>query len=299
MSNPINYIHKYPHRSKRILGISYKQFLQLVQQATLRQSQERQRIEQTKTRINAPGGGRKPNLSTESEIGLCLFYLRHLPTFDILGLQFGISKTSANDIFHYWLRILREILPASLLEQVKNQTSDLEVVQELLTEFELLVDSTEQHRERPGEYQEQKNFFSGKKKKHTFKNQFVILPQARDIVDVIVGLPGPVSDINLLREQQKKFDSAQKFKGDKAYIGEKNVTTPHKKPRKRELSEIQKQENQIFSRIRIIIEHLIRRVKVFQVAAQRFRLRPQTYQQVILTVCGLVRLRIGALILPA
>ena len=98
MSNPINYIHKYPHCSKRILGISYKQFVQLVQQATLRQSQERQRIEQTKIRINASGGGRKPNLSTESEIGLCLFYLRHLPTFEILGLQFGISKTSANDI---------------------------------------------------------------------------------------------------------------------------------------------------------------------------------------------------------
>jgi hypothetical protein len=150
-----------------------------------------------------------------------------------------------------------------LLEQVKNQTSDCEVVQELLTEFELLVDSTEQHRERPREYQEQKKFFSGKKKKHTFKNQFIILPQVRDIVDVIVGLPGPASDLNLLREQQKKFDSAQKFKGDKAYIGEKNVTTPHKKPRKRELSEIQKQENKAFSSNRIIIEHLIRRVKVF------------------------------------
>ena len=43
---------------------------------------------------------------------------------------------------------------------------------------------------------------------------------------------------------------------------------------------------------------MIRLVKVFQIAAQRFRLRPQTYQQVILTVCGLVRLRIGALVLP-
>jgi hypothetical protein len=116
---------------------------------------------------------------------------------------------------------------------------------------------------------------------------------------VIVGRPGPSSDINLLREQQKKFGTTQKFKGDKAYIGEKNVATPHKKPKNQELSETQKQENQLFSSSRILIEHLIRRVKVFQIAAQRFRLRPQTYQQVILTVCGLVRLRIGALILPA
>jgi hypothetical protein len=299
MVNPIDYIHKYPHRSKQILGISYKQFLQLVQQASLRQSQERQRIEQTKIRVNAPGGGRKPILSTQTEIGLCLFYLRHLPTFEILGLQFGISKTSANDIFHYWLKILRKLLPASLLEQVKNQVSDYELVQELLTEFELLVDSSEQPRERPGNYKEQKKFYSGKKKKHTFKNQFLILPKAQDIVDVIVGKPGTASDINLLREQQKKFVAWQQFKGDKGYIGEDNVATPNKKPKNRELSEIQKQENKVFSSSRIIIEHLIRLVKIFQVAAQRFRLRPQTYQQVILTVCGLVRLRIGALILPA
>ncbi len=115
---------------------------------------------------------------------------------------------------------------------------------------------------------------------------------------MIVGKPGAVSDINLVREQQKKFGTTQKFKGDKAYLGEKNVTTPHKKPRKRELSELQKQENKVLSSSRIIIEHMIRRVKIFQVAAQRFRLRPQTYQQVILTVCGLVRFRIGALVLP-
>jgi hypothetical protein len=143
MINPINYIHKYPHRAKRILGISYEQFLQLVEQASLHQSQQRSRLEKTKIRINAPGGGRKPILSTQTEIGLCLFYLRHLPTFEILGLQFCISKTSANDIFHYWLEILREILPASLLEQVKSQPSDYEIVQELLAELELLVDSTE------------------------------------------------------------------------------------------------------------------------------------------------------------
>ncbi len=280
------------------MGISYKQFLQLAQHASLRQNQERQCIEQTKIRVNASRGGRKPLLSTESEIGLCLFYLRHLPTFEILGLQFSISKTSANDIFHYWLKILREILPASLLEQVKNQVSDYEMVQELLTEFELLVDSSEQHRERPGKYQEQKKFYSGKKKKHTFKNQFIILPQAQDIVDVIVGLPGPASDINLLREQRKKFATRQQFKGDKAYIGQDNVATPHKKPKNRRLSESQKEENKIFSSSRILIEHLIRLVKIFQIAAHRFRLRPQTYQRIILTVCGLVRVRIGAFVLP-
>lgn len=37
---------------------------------------------------------------------------------------------------------------------------------------------------------------------------------------------------------------------------------------------------------------------MFRVAQEMFRLRPKNYEPVILTVCGLVRLRVGALILP-
>jgi hypothetical protein len=35
------------------------------------------------------------------------------------------------------------------------------------------------------------------------------------------------------------------------------------------------------------------------VASERFRLNPQKYKQVVLTICGLVRLRIGAFIFSA
>ncbi|MEO3705793.1 DDE transposase family protein [Trichormus azollae] len=41
------------------------------------------------------------------------------PTFKVLGLHFCISKTEAKDTFHYWLEILGNILPTSLLEQVE------------------------------------------------------------------------------------------------------------------------------------------------------------------------------------
>jgi hypothetical protein len=46
------------------------------------------------------------------------------------------------------------------------------------------------------------------------------------------------------------------------------------------------------------VEHKIRSVKIFRVVQERFRLKPKKYEQVILTICGLVRLRIGAIILP-
>jgi len=66
-----------------------------------------------------------------------------------MGIQFGVSESTANDTFNYWFPILQDILPSSLLEQVKN-ASDYEIVQEILTEYELIVDSSEQPQERPG-----------------------------------------------------------------------------------------------------------------------------------------------------
>ncbi len=88
-------------------------------------------------------------------------------------MMFEVCKTTANDIFHYWLPILRDLLPSSLLEEWQNALGNDEFVQQLLTSYKLLVDSAEQPRERPKDYQEQKKFFSGKKQRHTFKNQFI------------------------------------------------------------------------------------------------------------------------------
>ncbi len=102
----------------------------------------------------------------------------------------------------------------------------------------------------------------------------------------------------MFRESQSKFDNSQPFSGDKAFQGGKNITTPHKRKSKRELSQEQKHENKALSSNRIFIENLIRLLKIFRIASQRFRLKIHTYEQIILTVCGLVRLRIGSLVLP-
>lgn len=99
-----------------------------------------------------------------------------------------------------------ELLPSSLLESVKKNASDYKIVQ-VLSGYELIVDSSEQPRERPKEYTEQKKYYSGKKKSHTFKNQITVLPDGQDIVDVIAGEPGPKSDITLFRQGQKDFNT--------------------------------------------------------------------------------------------
>ena len=186
MKNPLHYIHKYPLRTKQILGISYEQFFLLVKQVELRHKERQAETERQKVRLNVRGGGRKPKLTMTEEVCLSLFYLRQMPTFEVLGMYFNVSKTEANDTFHYWLKILREVLPCSLIEQVESQESDSAIVRELLTDFELIVDSYEQPRERPKDNKEQQEYFSGKKKRHTLKSQVISLPEAKDIVDLVV-----------------------------------------------------------------------------------------------------------------
>ncbi len=116
-------------------------------------------------------------------------------------------------------------MPASLLEQVKKNANEYEWVQEVLANVELIVDSCEQPRQRPKEYEEQNKIYSGKKKNHTLKNQFIVTPNGQEIVDVTVGKPGPTSDINIWKESQSKLGCSQRFKGDKAYCRECAVGT--------------------------------------------------------------------------
>jgi hypothetical protein len=106
-------------------------------------------IERKKIRIDQKREGWKPKLEIKEQVCLCLFYLKKMPTFEVLGLHFGISKTEAKDTFHYWLEVLGNVLPASLLKQLGKHDRDYAIAIELLTEFYLIVDSIEQQRARP------------------------------------------------------------------------------------------------------------------------------------------------------
>ncbi len=91
MSNPFDYIQKYPARTQGVLGLTYQQWQQLIKKAISKRSASRGAeyqkqqdvLEKSKIRINVQGGGRKPILTPEEEICLCLFYLRQMPTFEV------------------------------------------------------------------------------------------------------------------------------------------------------------------------------------------------------------------------
>lgn len=119
MSSIFDYIKNNPQEAQRLVGLKYEQLQELLNEAIKLHNHKRELIENKKVRIILGGGGRRPKLSPSEQIILTLTYLRHLTTFQLLGIQFGVSETTANDTFNYWLPILGELLPPSLVEQVK------------------------------------------------------------------------------------------------------------------------------------------------------------------------------------
>jgi len=121
MSSVLEHMEANPQETQRLIGLGYSELQILLQNAEKLDHEKQALLESKKTRIIAGGGGRKPKLSLKEQIILTLVYLRHMTTFQLLGIQFGVSESTANDTFNYWLPLLGELLPSSLVEQVKKK----------------------------------------------------------------------------------------------------------------------------------------------------------------------------------
>jgi len=249
--------------------------------------------------MNAPGrkrqagGGRKKDAEVLCRLLVALLYVRQHWTMQALGETIGCVESTVWNYIHEMLPYLRTELPASLLEQWKQECDSVEraELEEWLAELPegtLLVDTWEQPIPRPEDNDEQKAHYSGKQANHTRKNQLISLPNGTDIVDVVIGEKGPRSDSKLFEETQAELPERLEFTGDKAYVGRRNTTTPIKKPRGGQLTQAQKDFNRQVSQKRVYVEHLIRVIKIFRIAKEEFRMRSRMYELVIGCVCGLV-----------
>lgn len=69
--------------------------------------------------------------------------------------------------------------------------------------------------------------------------------------------------------------------GDSGYQGlakeHENCQTPTKKPKGGELSKEQRRENQELARERIVVENVIRHLKIFRIVSERYRNRRRRF----------------------
>lgn len=159
----------------------------------------------------------------------------------------------------------------------------------------LIIDCTEQPIQRPGGDATQKEHYSGKKKRHTLKTEFVVTGKGR-IAAVSPSHPGSHHDLTI-RRQGASLPKTARVYADSAYQGynkdHPNLDTPYKKPRGGQLEEEERQYNRGLGSFRVAIEHRIGRIKRFRIASDRFRNPRPTHHTKTSIIAGLVNIEAG------
>lgn len=93
-----------------------------------------------------------------------LYSIKSGLTYDLLGLSFGLSPSNAHSNQATVLTVLQAALEQNSLMPIREYASDEEFVEHWKEEAGILVDATEQRRQRPGNQEDQKADYSGKKK---------------------------------------------------------------------------------------------------------------------------------------
>ncbi|MFN7565753.1 MAG: IS5 family transposase [Microcystis sp.] len=223
--------------------------------------------------------GRPSKLSTEDQLLITLEYWREYCTYFHLGNSWGVNESTAYRI----VRKVENILIKSGLFNLPGKKALLESNSEIEV---IVVDVSEQEIERPKK--KQKSYYSGKQGYHTLKSQVVAdlaqrarCDQKSEQVICVRCEKGRVHDFRLWKESKIGLNKEIEILGDKGDQGiqkiHQNSQIPHKKKKKEKLSKEQKKANRQLSQRRIVIEHIHRRLKIFQILSSRYRNRRRRF----------------------
>lgn len=103
---------------------------------------------------------------------------------------------------------------------------------------------------------------------------------------------GRTHDFKLLKRSRLPFVSSQLCLADRGYQGfakrHPGACTPTKKPRKQPLPKAEKQHNRALARLRVRVEHVIRRFKIFRIFSSRTRNRRKRFGLRLNLIAGLL-----------
>jgi len=211
--------------------------------------------------------GRPGKASLEDQVLMTLEYWREYRTYFHIGQTWGVTESTA-------CRIIRKI--EKLLSQSRVFTlPGKKCLQELNTAINVIViDATESPIERPKKNKNDSVF--GKKKRHTLKSQVIVNQRTGEII-CTAHCPGKTHDFRLFKQSKIPLNQTIECLVDKGYQGIQKLhvlsKVPKKKPRKGELTNLEKKRNRELARKRVVGEHINRRLKIFKILADRYRNR--------------------------
>ena len=92
---------------------------------------------------------------------------------------------------------------------------------------------------------------------------------------------GRVHDFQLFKHSRLPMQPEQLCLADKGYQGlaklHHSSCTPTKKHPKKQLDKYERQHNRLLARLRVVAEHINRKLKIFRILAERYRNRRQRF----------------------
>lgn len=203
-------------------------------------------------------------MKPEQEILLTLIYLRHNVAHPVVGALFGVSADTSEKVFYEVIAVLQEVCPAERWNAEKHWKKG-EPSWTPTDPDRVLIDSFETPVPRPSQDEAQRHCYSRKKKRHTLKSQ-VVTNGDGEILEIDPGHRGPRSDKKLYEASgvAKRYPAAEK-QADLGYQGLGDLKVPHMRPKGGTLSADQLEANRQHARVRVRVEHGIRRLKAFRI----------------------------------
>ncbi len=234
--------------------------------------------------------GRPREVKAFEKVLMCLLYLRHNTSHEVVGRMFSRSADTSENVFVEVLPVLKRLFPQQKWEAERRYGRSDEKWSPSKVE-RVIVDSFETYLPRPSNHERQKRLYSGKKKRHTLKTQ-IYTDQDGGILSVGTAYRGPKADIKIYEEEPiAELLTDKPRMGDKAYCDRKHpaIETPQKKPKGQELSAEQLAANKELSSKRVRVEHGIRRVKGWRIVRDEYRMPLGLFTSVTSAVVGLVQ----------
>jgi len=235
--------------------------------------------------------GNSPLPTVKDRLFFILVYLKNNPLQEYHSACFDMDQKHCNRFIHVLSHILEECLHDAGVMPAETQKEFSELLKGFPPDEEppvLLHDGTEREIPRPVDDDEQKENYSGKKKKHTLKNGVVITACCL-VLFVSDSVCGKMHD-KKIADTMYSFTSSCVLYQDTGYQGynPENVTImqPVKKPKGRVLTPEEKEYNREISSFRVRVEHAIGSIKFMRIVKDECRLRANNFVRRIFKTCA-------------
>ena len=272
-------------------------------------------------RQRKPGGGAQFSTDLAERLLMLLIYYRLYLTQEFMTLLFDVdNKATISRAIAQVRPVFEAVLPVperarktvmALAEKEtkrrRGRINNVEDFVEQYPELSILIDGTEQPKQRPQDPQKRKSDYSGKKKRHTLK-QIITATSKGIILDQSPSVGGRSHDFRAFKAHVADGAAGAAMlehlgalrvvaTTDSGFTGIDKLSLPistrlvQRARRNHPLSPEQKVLNRVRSRERIQIEHTIGRRKKYRIASAVYRNADADYDEAMNVVGGLVNLR--------